>query len=511
VKQFDYDVAIIGGGSAGYAAARTTTGAGLRTAVVEGGKEVGGLCILRGCMPTKALLYAAEVMHLARHPEPWGICPGNVGFDFKKVMARKNALIREFADYRRQQLVGGKFDFIRANARFLDAYTLELGREHRLPDCGKSRDCKTKDPPAGSRRSRNTTLTAAHFIIATGSRVAPPPLPQLRETGYLTSDDALVLKKLPQSLIVLGGGPTACEFAQFFARFGVKVILIQRSASILKEFDTDAAAEIEKVFRREGIKVFTSTRLLDARLVARASRPSESHRQDARATTKTVSFEHDGKTVSVSAEEVLFALGRVPNIADLDLAAAGVKTAYGRIAANEFMQTSAPHIYTAGDCTGPHEIVHIAVQQGEIAAHNIACPDAPRRMDCRLLISVVFTEPQTGFVGLTEKEANAHGTPFLVASYPFNDHGKSLIMEAKDGFVKLLADPKSGEILGGACVGPVGGELLHEIVAAMAKRMTVHELAAMPHYHPTLAEIWTYPAEELAWKILSSTSSGVKP
>ena len=122
-------------------------------------------------------------------------------------------------------------------------------------------------------------------------------------------------------------------------------------------------------------------------------------------------------------------------------------------------------------------------------------------MDYRLLISVVFTEPQVAFVGLTEKEAQARGIPHLAASYPFNDHGKSLIMEARDGFVKLLADPKSGEILGGACVGPAGGELIHEIVAAMAKRMTVHELAVMPHYHPTLAEIWTYPAEELAAQI----------
>ena len=122
-------------------------------------------------------------------------------------------------------------------------------------------------------------------------------------------------------------------------------------------------------------------------------------------------------------------------------------------------------------------------------------------MDYRLLISVVFTEPQVAFVGLTEKEAAARGIKFLAASYPFNDHGKSLIMEAKDGFVKLLADPQTGEILGGSCVGPLGGDLIHEIVAAMARRMTVRELAVMPHYHPTLAEIWTYPAEELAEKI----------
>jgi pyruvate/2-oxoglutarate dehydrogenase complex dihydrolipoamide dehydrogenase (E3) component len=131
----------------------------------------------------------------------------------------------------------------------------------------------------------------------------------------------------------------------------------------------------------------------------------------------------------------------------------------------------------------------------------MAKPKSPRRMDYRQLISVVFTEPQVAFTGLTEKEATSRGIKFLAASYPFKDHGKSLIMEAKDGFVKLLANPKTGEILGGACVGPLGGELIHEIVTAMARRMTVHELAATPHYHPTLAEIWTYPAEELADQI----------
>ena len=178
---------------------------------------------------------------------------------------------------------------------------------------------------------------------------------------------------------------------------------------------------------------------------------------------KTVAFEHDRQTVCVSAEEILFALGRVPNTRSLGLDRAGVATDRGRIVANDLMQTSAPHIYAAGDCTGPHEIVHLAVQQGEIAANNIANPNAPRRMDYRLLISVVFTEPQVAFVGLTEKEATARGLSFLAASYPFNDHGKSLIMEAKDGFVKLLADQKSGEILGGACVGPVGGELFTKL------------------------------------------------
>lgn len=461
MKRYDFDVAIIGGGSGGYAAARTAAGAGLKTAIIEGGKEVGGLCILRGCMPTKAMLYAAEVKHLAEHAGTWGVRAGKVGFDFTNVMARKAAQIKDFAGFRVQQLNSGRFKFIRANARFLDTHTVAL--------------------------SNGKKLTAKNFVIATGSSVAPATLPQLNEVGFITSDDAVALKKLPKSLIILGGGAIACEFAQFFARFGVKTTLIQRSEKLLKEFDADAGMEIEKVFWREGIQVFTGTKLVDAKR---------------RGKLKVVSFEQGGKTISVAAEEILFALGRVPNTASLDLAKAGVKTEVnGRIIANAKMQTSAPHLFAAGDCTGPHEIVHIAIQQGETAVHNIVKPKAPRRMDYRLLISVVFTEPQVATVGLTEKAAAMRKIPFIAASYPFNDHGKSLIMEAKDGFVKLLANPKTGEILGGSCVGPAGGELIHEIVAAMARRMTVRELAAMPHYHPTLAEIWTYPAEELMEQI----------
>ena len=469
---FDFDVAVIGGGSGGYAAARTAAAAGLKTVVIEGGEEVGGLCILRGCMPTKALLHAAEVMHLVSHPETFGIRTEGVTFDFAKVMARKNSMIKDFADYRAQQLSSGKFEFIRAQAAFVDAHTLEL---------------KGFSDSSASGASRK--ITAGHFVISTGSRIAPSPLPQLNDVGFLTSDSALQLTKLPRSIIVLGGGAVSLEFAQFFARFGVKTTLIQRSPHVLHEMDTDAGKVIEEVFRREGMTVYTGTKLTDARKLG---------------SSKEVFFEHDGETKRVLADEIFFGLGRVPNVESLNLDKVGVELEFGRIKTTATMQTTAPHIYAAGDCTGLHEIVHIAIQHGETAAHNIAHPDQPRQMDYRLLSEIVFTEPQIASVGLTEKRAHVRNIPYGVASYPFNDHGKSLIMNANDGFVKLLADLQTGEILGGSCVGPMGGELIHEIIAAMAKRMTVQELAAMPHYHPTLAEIWTYPAEELAEQVNAS-------
>jgi pyruvate/2-oxoglutarate dehydrogenase complex dihydrolipoamide dehydrogenase (E3) component len=485
--RYDYDVAVLGGGSAGYAAARTSAAAGLRTVVVEAGEELGGLCILRGCMPTKALLYAAEVMHLVTHARPWGIDAGKVRFDFADVMRRKDALVREFADDRARQLRHGPFQLLRARARFVDPHTVAL-----QPIPPAARD----DGPGGGKRGRRkaraggatvpTQLTAANFVIATGSSVAPPPLPQLRRIDYLDSDNVLRLIRPPRSLIVLGGGSVALEFAQFFTRFRVPVTVIQRSEHVLHEFDADAAAVIENVLQREGVELFTGTTLTD--FSQNGSR-------------KEVTFRHRGKNRHVSAEAVLFALGRVANTSSLALDRAGVRTEGDRIVSDDRMQTSVPHIYAAGDCTGPHEIVHLAVLQGEVAAHNIAHPAAPRRLDDRLLTVVVFTEPQLAYVGLTEREARARAIPYRAATHPFNDHGKSLIMEAKDGFVKLLADPGTGKILGGACVGPAGGELIHEIIVAMSRHLTAAELAAVPHYHPTLAEIWTYPAEELAAQV----------
>ncbi|HRZ36276.1 MAG TPA: NAD(P)/FAD-dependent oxidoreductase [Candidatus Paceibacterota bacterium] len=456
-SKHQFDAVVLGAGSAGFAAARTAAAAGLNVAVVDGAPELGGLCILRGCMPTKTLLEAAHVRHLAQRSGTWGVRVPEAQFDWPAILRRKDELVRGWAEYRREQLNGGKFALIRAQARFLDPHRLVL-------DDGQ-------------------TVEAPRFVIATGSVVSPPPLPQLEAVGCLTSDDALSLDTPPRSMIVLGGGPVALEFAQFFARLDVEVTLVQRSDHVLRGLDDDTAQAVEAALRREGLRVLTGTRLVGAARNASGT---------------SVRFERAGRVETAAADQVLLALGRSPNTAALDLEKADVRTEKGRILANAEQQTSAPHIYAAGDCCGPHDLVHLAVQQGEVAGHNLAHANAPRRMDYRLLVRVVFTEPQVAAVGFTEKEARAAGLEPLVASYPFSDHGKSVILDARDGFVKLLADARTGEIMGASVVGPLGGELIHEIVAAMHGRMTVQQLAALPHYHPTLAEIWTYPAEDLA-------------
>ena len=218
---------------------------------------------------------------------------------------------------------------------------------------------------------------------------------------------------------------------------------------------------------------------------------------------KRVFFEHDGAEKSVEADEIIYALGRVPQLSGLGLEHAGVPLENGRLACNAAQQTGAAHIFAAGDAAGPHDIVHIAIQQGEVAARNAAkivrAGAGPlETMDYRLKLFAVFSEPQVATVGLTEKELTLARAPCVVAQYPFDDHGKSVLLGETEGFVKLIAAEKTREILGAAVVGPHASDLIHEIAVAMHFRATANDLARVPHYHPTLSEIWTYPAEELA-------------
>ncbi len=462
----DFDFLIIGGGSAGYAAARTASALGLKTCVIDGAEELGGLCILRGCMPSKTLLESASRFSTLRRAEEFGLRASGLEVRGAEILERKRRLIGEFAAYRQEQLKNGKFELVRGHARFLDAHTVEA----------KLRD-------GGTRR-----ITARTFLLATGSIVSDAPLAALNEIECWTTDDALDSAEVPDSVIILGGGATAVEFATYYSGLGRVVTLIQRGDQLLKGTDPDLAAALAHGLRNRGVRVFTGTGLLAA------------EKFDGR---KRINFEHDGKRVTAEASQVLQALGRSPNTRRLGLDAAGIRVEKDRPATQTTQQTSQPHIFAAGDVSGPYEIVHIAIQQGEVAARNAAhllsgVTETMEQSDYRLKLFAVFSEPEVAVVGRGEAELRAAGVAFRAASYPFNDHGKSLCMGETDGFVKLIAAADGGEILGGACVGPHAAELIHEIVVAMRFRSTARQLAETPHYHPTLSEIWTYPAEELA-------------
>lgn len=454
-----HDVIVIGGGSAGYAAARTAHDAGADVAIVDHG-PLGGLCILRGCMPTKAILRSAEVAALYRRAKEFGLSPVSVQADLAAIVDRKDRLVREFADHRIQQLQDPRFRLYKSRAVFRSPHDITAG---------------------------DAVLSAGSFILATGSRPDEVLVPGLVQAGYFTSDTILDLRTQPGSLIVLGGGAVALELGQFFARLGTRVTILQRGRTLLSGMDEDVGCSLESALIDEGIEIVTDVQLL---------------RVTHDATGKTVWAMKDRRERSYVSEEILQALGRRPNIEGLCLDLADVTVNDGRIVVDGSMRTSQAHIYAVGDVNDVSPIVHLAIQQGEIAGYNATHEDQQAKtINHRLDAEVVFTDPQVAVLGLNESSAKAGGIAYLTASYPFIDHGKALCLGATQGFVKLLAAPQTGEILGAQIVGPEASELIHELIAVMYYHGTAADLLRMPHYHPTLAEIVTYPAESIVERL----------
>ena len=471
----EFDVVVIGGGSAGYAAGRTAAALGARTVVIEGGEKMGGLCILRGCMPSKALLESAHRWHEIGRAREFGLVAKPVEVNMKCIQARKKHLIGGFAAYRRKQLRKGKFTFLQGHASFLDPQTLLL-----------------------EQGGRQELVTASAFIVATGSVITHVPVPGLWETGCWTSDTALEAERIPKRLAVLGGGVIAVELGQFFARVGSRTTILQRSKRLARVYDPDVSLELERAFKAEEIDVRTGVKVLEVRATKKG---------------KKILFQRGRRREEIVVDEILYALGREPALKGLKLENAGIVLDEGKLKVDATMVTAAPHIFAAGDIVGPYDVVHIAIQQAEIAARNAVNGlrgnhEVPEKADYRLKSIVTFTDPEIASVGLTEMEAKEQGTDFLAAKYPFNDHGKAMIGGHEFGFVKIIAEKSRGEILGAEIIGPHASDLIHELIAVMRYRGTAQELGMMPHYHPTLAEIITYPAEEIADKLAKPYRGG---
>lgn len=461
-----FDFIVIGGGSAGYAAARTAHSEGLRVAVVDGAAELGGLCILRGCMPSKTLIESADRNLVIRRATEFGLHATAHGVDLAAIRARKRTLITDFAGYRQGQLQDGRFTLHRGRARFLDAHTLEV------------------TPIDGSALFQ---ISAQAFCIATGSQAHVPAIPGLTETGHWTSDDILDAAELPESFAILGGGAIALEMAHYLEGVGRKVTLIQRNSQFLTGLDAECSRVIQEAYQKRGIACHLGSRI---------------HRICETESGRQVEFQSGGQEHRLVVAEILTALGRQPAVGGLGLDAAGVTLSGKKVCVQSTQQTSQPHIFAAGDVCSPLDVVHVAIQQGEVCARNAARllrgEEAAEQVDYRLLLFGVFSHPQVAAVGSSEGDLAKQNVPYVSGSYPFNDHGRSMCMGETDGFVKMLAHRQTGEILGATCVGPHATELIHEVVVAMHHRSRVQDFMLIPHYHPTLAEIWTYPAEECA-------------
>lgn len=436
-----YDLCVIGAGTAGFAAAEQAHEAGRRVILASGRGELGGTCILRGCMPAKALLASSDALKSVDRLHDLGVETTPARINLPAIIARKRTLVDEFAADRVEELE--RYPIVREKGRFVDGGTLE----------------------AGGRR-----IEAKHFLVATGSRIVAPPAPKLTKHGYLTSDDALEMTEVPDRITILGGGPVGCEFAQYFARLGARVTLLQQEPQLLRNEDPDLAGAIRKALEDDGVAVMTGVDFAEARL---------------------------------GGERVLLVAERRPNVHDLGLDRAGVALEGAGIAVDAMLRTSNPRIWAAGDVLGRRFLVHFAEYTGRLAAANaFAAQPQPAQFE-RFEAHAVATEPELAVAGITERTAGARGYPVRVARHEFADVGKALVADQAAGFIKMLADP-DGRIVGVAIVGANATELLGEGIVLIDRGVTVHELAATPHLHPTMSEIYVRVAEDLAARVAVS-------
>jgi pyruvate/2-oxoglutarate dehydrogenase complex dihydrolipoamide dehydrogenase (E3) component len=449
-----YDLCVIGSGTAGFAAAVAARELGRTVVVISAPGDFGGTCIRRGCMPAKTLLASTEVLGRVEAAEDVGVQPGRIHVDVPAIVRRKD----EFVDY-----------FVRSRAEEFEPYTVVEGL------------ARFTGPNAIDVDGR--IITAGKFVLATGSHIVAPAIPGLeRRDAYITSDDALNLTILPASLLVIGAGPVGCEFAQYFARLGVRVTLVQGEDHILRNEDADIAAVVAAALHREGVTVRTGTHVVSVERGVNAN---------------AVILRDERSTHTVHVETIMLATGRVPNGASLDLERAGVeRSEAGAPVVDAFLRTSNPAIYAAGDILGRRCLVHDAEWSGRIAAQN-AFAERPIVADVAArAMHAVYTQPQIAVAGVTEDEARADGRGIRVATHPFEDIGKALVADEPEGFIKMIVDERNG-VIGVGIVGAEALDLINEAAVIIAARLTVAEVAALPHLHPTMGEIYVRVAEDL--------------
>lgn len=444
---YDYDVLVLGGGSAGTAAAATAAQAGARTAMINDG-ELGGLCILRGCMPTKTMLASTHLLHEFTQATPLGVhvAPDAVTHDFRAIMARKDQLVARFARAKIAGIENGGYEVIDARGTFVDAHTIELG---------------------------DRRVTANRLVLATGSVPIIRDIPGIDGVRLLTSDTLMTLTEPPASLLVHGAGPIGLEFAEFFARLGIRTVLVNRSVPLSK-IDPDLSAEFARVCdAQENLTVVAPAHL------AKFTPTSDGFR----ATLETA----DG-TEEVECAAYLCALGRRAAVDGLHVESIGVEMDGATIVHDSHMRTTADNIYVAGDATNTYQILHIANQEARVAGHNAAVGRDERTMDYRLRISVVFTDPPVATLGMTAAEAEQAGHDVVAPSKRFAEQGRAITMGVEHGLLKLVVDRATGEMLGCQMLGPRADDLIHIPAAVMAHHGTAQDLRDLPWYHPTLAE-----------------------
>ncbi|EWG10717.1 dihydrolipoyl dehydrogenase [Cytobacillus firmus] len=454
----EYDLVILGGGTGGYVAAIRASQLGLKTAIVEKGK-LGGTCLHKGCIPSKALLRSAEVFATAKHSEDFGVMTSDVSINFGKVQERKNKIVDQLHKGVQHLMKQGKIDVFEGTGRI-------LGPSIFSPMPGTiSVEMNNGD--------ENEMLIPKNVIVATGSR--PRTLPGLDIDGQLvmTSDEALALEEVPSSIIIVGGGVIGIEWASMLSDFGADVTVIEYADRIIPTEDKEISKEMQRLMKKKGVKIVTGAKVLPETLQ--------------KGEGVTISAEVKGSQKEFSAEKLLVSVGRQANTEGIGIENTDIQIEKGFIAANEYFQTKESHIYAIGDVIGGLQLAHVASHEGIVAVEHIAGQN-PSPIDYSLVSKCIYSSPEAASVGLTEDEAKEKGHNVKTGKFSFRAIGKALVFGESDGFVKIVADKDTDDILGVHMIGPHVTDMISEAGLARVLDATPWEVAHTIHPHPTLSE-----------------------
>ena len=448
-----YDVGIIGGGPGGYVAAIKAAQLGGSVCLIEKG-EWGGTCLNRGCIPTKTLFAVANLATQVQEASAFGVnISGETTIDYSQVLTHKTSVVQQLTGGIAQLLKANRVDTFNGTAALTDRNTIVVSK------------------PDGTTQQSH----AKNIIIATGSEPAEPPIFEIDESQVLTTTGILNLTELPESLLIVGGGVSGCEFASIFNALGCRVTVLELLPTILATEDIQVIRHIQRFMKRKGITIHTGAKLTHVK------------KSDAGVTAVLESGEE------LTAQKMLVSIGRRYNTDGIGLEKVGVRIEGGKIVVDARMQTNVAGIYAVGDVASRYLLAHVASAEGKVAAQN--CLGDSVEMDYQVIPWCVFTLPEIGHVGMTEQEATDEGYEVKIGRFPYAANGKALGLRETDGFVKTVSDADSGDILGVHIVGAHASILIHEAAVAIRTGATAMDIAGTVHAHPTLAEMVMESAE----------------
>ncbi len=454
-----FDVTIIGSGPGGYVAAIRAGQLGLKVAMIEKDTRLGGTCTLRGCIPTKQMLMSAHVYEQMQHAADFGVQATGIQLAFEDVQKRKNRVVLK-------------------NTKGIE-YLMKKNKVTVFKGTGKLA-LPGKVEVTGADGAKQT-IASKNIIIATGSSVRPIPGFETDGVQVVNSDHILELKEVPKSLIVMGAGAVGCEFASVYSRFGAATTIVELMPRLVPLEEEEVSKELEKSFRKRGIKSQLDTKL----------EKIEKTEAGVRVTGKT----SKGEAVSLEAEMLLVAVGRMPFTEGLGLEGTKIKVDRGYINIDEYQQTAEKGVYAIGDVVPTPQLAHLASKEGIVAVEHITADKGVRPINLRLVPNCTYCDPEVASVGLTEAKAKEQGYDVKVGKFPFSASGKARILGEEEGFVKIVADRKYDEILGVHIIGPHATELIAEACVAMQLESTAEELGRTMHAHPTVSEAVMEAAE----------------